>query len=226
MREITRQLLEMYRRLVQHLGPQQWWPAETPFEVMVGAVLTQNTNWRNVERAIANVKARAPFTPHALYALPPAELASLIRPAGYFNIKTKRLRHFLEFFLTSYHGEVEQMRAQPLESLRAELLRVSGIGPETADSILLYALGKLTFVVDAYTHRILRRHYLSPVETTYDELQSLFHEHLPAEVVHFNEYHAVIVAAGKRWCRKTRPDCAHCPLRGLNWPAGMVVAAE
>lgn len=211
----------IYTRLHAHFGPQHWWPGESPFEVMVGAILTQNTNWRNVAQAIANLKARELLRPHALAALPPAELAALIRPAGYFNIKTKRLRSFLHYFLERYDGDVERMRAQSLATLRAELLEVSGIGPETADSILLYALGKPVFVIDTYTHRILRRHTLSPEETTYEELQSLFHDHVPAEPEHYNEYHALLVAVGKAFCRKSHPQCGACPLRGINWPDGM-----
>lgn len=211
----------IYTRLHAHFGPQHWWPGDTPFEVMVGAILTQHTSWRNVAQAIANLKARDLLRPHALAALPPAELAAWIRPAGYFNLKTKRLRSFLHYFLERYDGDVERMRAQSRDTVRAELLQIEGIGPETADSILLYALGKPVFVIDAYTHRILRRHALSPEETTYDELQSLFHDQVPADPAHYNEYHALLVAVGKEFCRKSHPQCGDCPLRGINWPDGM-----
>jgi endonuclease III related protein len=184
---------------------------------MVGAILTQNTNWHNVERALVNLKEVAAFTPQVLYALPPAALAQAIRPAGYFNLKTQRLRNYLQYFLDTYAGDVDRMGRESLSQLRAELLGVTGIGPETADSILLYALEKPIFVVDAYTHRVLQRHHLSDEETTYDALQAVFMDQLPADVPLFNEYHALIVAVGKQWCKRTKPQCALCPLEGLNW---------
>lgn len=210
-------LKTIYSRLAGHFGPMHWWPGETPFEVMVGAILTQNTNWGNVARAIANLKACGALDPHAMAALPEAQLAQAIRPAGYYNVKARRLRHFLDYFLATHDGDAVRMRMQPLAQLRRELLAVKGIGPETADSILLYALGKPVFVVDAYTHRVMQRHYLSAEETTYDDLQSLFQDHLPADVVHFNEYHALLVNVGKHFCRPREPKCAQCPLNGVNW---------
>lgn len=207
----------IFSRLAAHFGPMRWWPGETPFEVMVGAILTQNTNWGNVARAIANLKACGVLDPHVMAALPAAQLAQAIRPAGYFNVKARRLRHFLDYFLATYDGDVARMRAQPLAQLRCELLAVKGIGPETADSILLYALDKPVFVVDAYTHRVMQRHFLSAEETTYDELQALFQDHLPADTTHFNEYHALLVNVGKHFCRPREPKCTQCPLNGLNW---------
>ena len=153
--------------------------------------------------------------PHALYALHPNTLASLIRPAGYFRVKTKRLRSFLKFFLDKYNGDVAAMKKNPLPVLREELLEVNGIGPETADSILLYALEKPVFVVDAYTHRILSRHFLCEEESVYDDLQSFFMDRLAPDVSHFNEYHALLVNIGKDYCRKN-PKCSECPLNSIN----------
>lgn len=184
---------------------------------MVGAILTQNTNWGNVKKAIANLKAAGVFSPMQLYQLPPLMLASLIRPAGYFNVKARRLRHFLHYFLERYAGDVARMAMRPLAALREELLRVKGIGPETADSILLYALAQPTFVVDTYTHRILYRHYLITEEATYDEIQSLFMDQLPPDVAFYNDFHAQLVAIGKTFCRPKNPRCAACPLNGCNW---------
>lgn len=183
---------------------------------MVGAILTQNTNWKNVERAISNLKSANVLTPQKLFDLSPITLARLIRPAGYFRVKAKRLRHFLQFFLEVYKGNVEKMATRPLDRLRAELLGVNGIGPETADSILLYALHKPIFVIDAYTKRVLHRHGLCSEDDGYDELQAFFMDNLDADVTHYNEYHALIVEVGKAFCR-TVPKCHECPLNGWNW---------
>ncbi len=206
---------ELYQRLWEVWGPQGWWPGETPFEVAVGAILTQNTNWTNVARAIAVLKDQDVLEPHALQDLPEAELARLIRPAGYYNIKARRLKNFLDFLGDHYGNSMAVMAADTLASLRPALLTVKGIGPETADSILLYALSKPTFVVDAYTFRILSRHGLIPEAYAYEELRQLFMEHLPAEVPLFQEYHALLVRLGKAWCRP-KPQCAACPVQG--WP--------
>jgi endonuclease-3 related protein len=210
-----RLLDELYQRLWKVLGPQGWWPGETPFEVAVGAILTQNTNWTNVARAIAVLKEQDVLEPQALHDLPEEELARLIRPAGYYNIKARRLKNFLDFLGNHYGNSMAVMAADNLESLRPALLTVKGIGPETADSILLYALSKPTFVVDAYTFRILSRHGLIPETYAYEELRQLFMEHLPAEVPLFQEYHALLVRLGKAWCRP-RPQCDACPIQG--WP--------
>ncbi len=204
-------LLRYFQTAHDRLGPQGWWPGETPFEVCVGAILTQNTNWKNVEKAIANLKSRDLLDPRRLYALPVGELASLIRPAGYFNIKAKRLRNFLKFLLEEYDGDLDRMFAERLETLREKILSVKGIGPETADSILLYAGHKLIFVVDAYTRRILLRHELISEEAEYHEIQRYFMDHLPDDLQSFNEFHALIVNIGKNWCKSREPDCAHCP---------------
>lgn len=212
----TKLLQEVYKRLFRHYGPLHWWPGETPFEVMVGAVLTQNTAWSNVEKAIANLKKHKLLSPHKLYRLKPSRLAALIRPAGYFRVKTKRLRNFLKFLLEECHGDIARLKRQPLETLRQKLLAVNGVGPETADSILLYALGKPVFVIDAYTKRILARHYLAKEKATYEELQALFTSRLKPNTPFYNEFHAQIVYAGKDFCR-TKPRCEHCPLNGFNW---------
>lgn len=204
-------LLDYYQTALKSLGPQHWWPGETPFEVCVGAILTQNTNWKNVEKAIVNLKERDLLEPHRLAALSAGELAPLIRPAGYFNIKAKRLKSFLKFLIGEYAGDLGRMFSERREVLREKLLAVSGIGPETADSILLYAGDKPVFVIDAYTKRILLRHELIGEEADYHEMQEYFTGHLPEGAPLFNEFHALIVAIGKNWCYRSEPDCPHCP---------------
>jgi len=207
-------LNRIYGLLYKNFGPQHWWPGETPFEVMVGAILTQNTSWGNVEKAISNLKRAEVLEPQKLLKLPTTKLAEFIRPAGYFNIKTKRLRNFLKFFMESYDGSVKKMEAVSLSKLREELLSVNGVGRETADSILLYALDKPIFVCDTYTYRILTRHNLCGEEADYDELQSIFMDNLPEDVKLFNEYHALMVRVGKEFC-KPKPACEGCPLKIL-----------
>ncbi|OGG54003.1 MAG: endonuclease [Candidatus Handelsmanbacteria bacterium RIFCSPLOWO2_12_FULL_64_10] len=212
MHPVKRRLLKIYDTLSRAFGPMRWWPAETPFEVMVGAILTQNTAWTNVEKAIANLKARGLMQAERLAALDPAGLAALIRPAGYFNVKARRLRAFLDYFLNAYGGDVGRMRREEAVRLRAELLSVHGVGAETADSILLYALGKPVFVVDAYTRRVFHRLGLSAADASYDDLQRMFVSALPCDADLYNEYHALIVALGKDFC-KPRPHCEACPLK-------------
>ena len=209
-------LQELYQQLRGAFGPQNWWPADTPFEVAVGAILTQNTNWGNVSRAIAALKGQDLLTPQALHELPETELARLIRPAGYYNLKARRLKNFLDFLANRYGNSMERLASDDLEALRPALLSIKGVGPETADSILLYALGKPTFVVDAYTFRILSRHGLIAEVCPYEELRQLFMEHLPAQVPLYQEYHALLVRLGKEWCRP-QPRCPTCPVDG--WPA-------
>ncbi|MBM2835096.1 MAG: Endonuclease [Candidatus Brocadiaceae bacterium] len=196
------------------LGPRQWWPGETPFEVIIGAILTQNTNWSNVEKAIKNLKTAGKLSPEGMYELSVTELAELIRPSGFFNVKAKRVKAFINWLFSRYEGNLSKMFAQDLQALRSELLSVKGIGPETADSILLYAGNMPTFVVDAYTHRIFSRHELIPEESTYDEMKSFFEENLPEDVQLFNEYHALLVNIGKTFC-KTKKVCEPCPLKDL-----------
>ena len=203
-----------YDVLLSHFGPQNWWPGDSPFEVMVGAILTQNTNWKNVSKAIANLKQADLLDPHRLADLDHESLAALIKPAGYFNIKAKRLRNFLNWLIDRFDADLEAARALDTDSLRAELLAIKGIGPETADSILLYGFGKLTFVVDTYTCRFLWRHHLTDEDFDYAYVQELFTDALPAELPLYNEYHALLVALGKTYCRP-RPRCAECPLNSF-----------
>jgi endonuclease-3 related protein len=207
-------LLEIYDRLYTHFGPQHWWPGDTPFEIAVGAILTQNTNWGNVEKAITNLKKAKKLNSKALRNISPTKLASLIRPAGYFNIKADRLKHFIDFLADNYNGSMKKMRAEEALLLREKLLGVKGVGPETADSMLLYALEKPVFVIDAYTKRILSRHKLVSEKAAYHDLQDIFYENLPQDVKLFNEYHALFVMLGKDYCRP-KPRCEGCPLQGL-----------
>jgi len=204
-------LLKIYERLFSFYGPQNWWPGDTPFEIAVGAILTQNTNWGNVEKAINNLKKERVLNAKALYALPVNKLASLIKPSGYFNIKAKRLRSFLDFLVNNCNGSLKRMAKEDLSSLRPKLLAVNGIGPETADSILLYALGKPVFVVDAYTKRVLSRHGLMDYKASYEDYQRLFHRELDENLQLFNEFHALFVMVGKDYC-KPKPLCERCPL--------------
>ena len=208
-------LTEVYRRLFDAFGPQHWWPGETPFEVMVGAVLTQNTNWQNVERAIKNLREADVLEPLALYDVPVEELEDLIRPAGYFRVKAKRLRALLELLVERYGGSIEAMFAVGLLELRRQLLEVNGVGPETADSILLYAGELPTFVVDAYTYREFARHGWIGFDAEYDQIQDYVQSELPQEAPMYNEFHALLVRLGKDFCKKTNPKCAECPLREL-----------
>ncbi|MBF0506626.1 MAG: endonuclease III domain-containing protein [Nitrospirae bacterium] len=209
-----KRLLEVYDKLYAYYGPQDWWPGDSPFEVAVGAILTQNTNWTNVEKAIANLKAARLLSARALHGLTTSQLASLIRPSGYFNIKAKRLKAFLAFLSESFHGSMKEMKKGDFSSLRPALLGVNGIGPETADSILLYALDKPVFVVDAYTKRVMSRHGVMDPGASYDEYQLLFHRALDNDVPLFNEYHALLVMVGKDFC-KPKPLCENCPLTSL-----------
>jgi len=205
----------IYRILFNFFGPQHWWPAQTPFEVMVGAVLVQNTNWKNAERVIDQLKRRSLLTPKKLNALNVRALASHIRPVGYFNVKAKRLKNFLSFFIDHYSGSVGRMKACSGTALRRELLSVNGIGPETADSILLYALQKPFFVIDAYTRRVFSRHGIIGKNDVYEKAQQIFMRSLPCDVKLYNEYHALIVKVAKDFCR-TKPLCLACPLRCLK----------
>lgn len=206
-----RTLRDMYDRMLSAYGPQKWWPAKTPTEVIIGAILTQNTAWRNVERAIANLRQAKALDWTVLRELRFEALADLIKPAGTFNVKARRLQSFITWFWERFDGRLDRMFATSLETLREELLSVSGIGRETADAILLYAGGMPTFVVDAYTARILRRHNLIDGDAGYDDIKELFESHLASDAQLFNEYHALLVNVGKLHCRP-RPNCAGCPL--------------
>ncbi len=205
--------LTAYRLLLDAYGPQHWWPADTPFEVMVGAILTQNTAWSNVERAIARLRMAQALSVPRLLALDEAVLAELIRPAGYFNVKARRLKALCAFLEQA--GVAEQPEALrhvgSLSELRARLLAVHGVGEETADSILLYALGLAVFVVDAYTRRIFSRLGWIPPQASYARIQHAFQAGLPQDAALYNEYHALIVHLGKHVCRP-RPRCGECPL--------------
>jgi endonuclease-3 related protein len=207
-------LIRLYDRLYSAFGPQQWWPAKTPFEVIVGAVLTQNAAWRNVEQALANLRNKRVLVPRALHQLPQSELAELIRPSGYFRLKAQRLKNLTAFLFDRYRGSLKRMFSTELATLRRELLTVNGIGPETADSILLYAGNLPTFVVDTYTQRVLKRHGWIEPEADYHTVKRRFEETLLAEAALFNEFHALLVRVGNQYCRKT-PDCEHCPLAEL-----------
>ena len=200
--------------LYDAFGPQNWWPGETSFEVIAGAILTQNTNWTNVEKAIANLKSAERLSPQGLRHIELARLAELIRPAGYYNLKSRRLKNFVDWLFDNYVGEVGNLRSVDTDRLRTELLTVKGVGRETADSILLYALDRPVFVVDAYTARITVRHGLIEPDAGYEQLRELFESNLPQDIQLFNEYHALLVRAGKEFC-KTKARCSGCPLEGL-----------
>lgn len=208
-------LTKIYQTLYRAYGPQHWWPGETPFEVMVGAMLTQNTSWKNVEKAIAALKGKGVLHPEGIHQLRESTLASLIRSSGYYRIKARRLKAFVTFLLSEYQGDLEKMKKEELTTLREKLLHVNGIGPETADSILLYALQKPIFVVDAYTRRILSRHRIVSEKASYDDIQTLFMNHLPRDQKLYNEYHALLVHLGKNVCKK-KPECDLCPIRDVR----------
>jgi endonuclease-3 related protein len=212
-----RTLERYYRLLAERFGPTGWWPGDSPFEIAVGAILTQNTAWGNVEKAIANLKRAKMLSPRAILDADCATLEDMLRPSGYFRVKAKRLRNFCEYLVVRYAGSMKRMARVPLEKLRPELLKVHGIGPETADDILLYAGGKPVFVVDAYTRRILSRHGLVSGDVPYGPLREFFESALPPHVDLFREYHALIVHTGKEYCR-TKPRCDECPLKATLTP--------
>lgn len=241
----TNDLRAYYDALFAALGPQHWWPSSRsggPFEIIVGAILTQSTAWTNVEKAIANLRSARTLTPRAIERIPLPRLARLIRPSGYFRQKAKKLKAFVRFLRSNYGGSLARMFRTPTAALREQLLAVHGIGPETADSILLYAGRHPVFVVDAYTRRILLRHALihepvsvdvsslarrgdrglgispdplPPTGTAYEEVRALFESSLPRDAQLFNEFHALLVHTGKHFCRPRDPRCDSCPLRGF-----------
>jgi endonuclease III related protein len=206
------QLGGVYAALRKAFGHQRWWPGETPFEVMIGAILTQNTAWTNVKKAISNLKKSKALSFKALRRISSKKLARLIRPAGYFNVKADRLKCFMNFLDHECHGDLSQLKQEAMPLLRQKLLAVKGIGPETADSILLYALDKKSFVIDAYTKRIFSRHGLASDAESYEGWREIFTRALPADLDLYNDYHAQIVRVGKDYCRKS-PRCEACPLR-------------
>jgi len=202
--------MEMYEAMRARFGHRGWWPGDGPLEIAVGAILTQNTNWSNVEKAIGNLKAARCLTVADLHTMPRERLAELIRPAGYFNVKAVRLRNFIAA-VDRAGGDIEAFLDRPIPALREALLPIKGIGRETADSIILYAAGKCTFVVDAYTYRICLRHGLIAPEDDYDQIKEMFESSLPEQVDLYNDYHAQLVAVGKAYCRP-RARCEGCPL--------------
>lgn len=214
LKQTTTILLDIFQRLYRHYGDQHWWPGETPFEIIIGAILTQSTSWKNVEKAIANLKREHLLSCQALLQIEEKQLAKLIRSSGYYNAKAKKVKSFVRYLHDRYQGRLDKMFATPLSELRQELLAVYGIGEETADSILLYAGNKPVFVIDAYTKRIFSRLGLSQPEIKYQDLQQLFMRHLPTNPKLFNEYHAVLVAFGKNQCTK-QPKCPICFLKAL-----------
>ena len=205
----------LFMSLYMAFGAQHWWPGQTRFEIIVGAILTQNTNWGNVEKAIRQLKQGKCLTPKAMRAVTFPRLTSMIKSAGYFNVKAKRLKNFTSFLYKEYGGSLSRMAQQDGRVLRVQLLSVNGIGPETADSILLYAFNYPIFVVDAYTKRILYRHNLASYTDDYHTLQEYFHTTLPRHTQTFNEYHALIVRVGKDFCKPT-PRCEECPLKDFH----------
>jgi endonuclease-3 related protein len=198
--------------LLAHYGPPKWWPAETPFEVMVGAILTQNTAWKNVEKAIRNLKTYDLLDARKIHELDQDTLALAIKPAGTYNLKAARLKGFVAWYLERFDGDPEKMKRLPPGRLREELLEVKGIGPETADAILLYALEIPSFVVDTYAHRVLTRHELALDEATYDDLKEYFERSLPRDATLYSDFHALIVSVGKEFCRP-KARCEGCPLK-------------
>lgn len=210
LRRMKSLLQNIYRKLDAAYGNLNWWPADSPFEVAIGAILTQNTNWQNVEKALANLRAAEALAAHKIASLDPDKLEQLIRPSGYFRQKAERLQLFCRYLL-KHHGRIEILLQQPLERARAELLGLKGIGPETADSILLYAGEHPSFVVDAYTRRIFGRLGLLDGSESYAQIRELFMHSLPPQVALYNQYHALIVEHAKRHCL-TRPRCQNCPL--------------
>jgi len=209
------ELMRYYEAMSGALGPMHWWPADTPFEVIVGAILTQSTAWVNVERAMDNLRAAKMLTPSALLKVAPSRLAALVQPSGYFRQKAKKLKSFVRFLHAEYAGSLTRMFRTPTPELRAKLLSVHGIGPETADSILLYAGNHPVFVVDAYTRRIFGRHGMISGEPHYEDIRAPFEAALASHPPLLNEFHALIVNTGKNWCRKSAPRCADCPLQHL-----------
>jgi len=226
----TRDLRRAYQLMLRHFGHQHWWPGETPFEICVGAILTQNTSWTNVDRAIANLKAAQVLEPGKLFALPESKLAQLIRPAGYFNVKARRLRAFLRVLVETFGGNLSRLFAGETPVVRERLLAIHGVGPETADSLLLYVGGHSSFVIDAYTKRIFERHGWvkgkrkaesgKNNETSYDTLKVLCETALDQKggagrLDYWQDYHAQLVMVGKQFCRKRAPHCEVCPLKPL-----------
>ncbi len=214
---MQRTLRRLYSLMAGHFGPTGWWPGDSAFEIAVGAILTQNTAWVNVEKAIANLKREGLLSPQDILESPIETIERALRPSGYFRVKARRLRSFCAYLVECHGGSLGRMSRRPLDELRPELLAVHGIGPETADDILLYACGHPVFVVDTYTRRILSRHGLVPNDIGYEPLRALFERHLDPDVDVFKEYHGLVVLTGNRYC-KAIPRCGECPLRRMLRP--------
>lgn len=204
-------LLRFFELMMGHYGATGWWPGDSPFEIAVGAILTQNTSWTNVERAIANLKTACLLTPRRILRCSLEELETALHPSGYFRVKARRLRSFCAYLVERHGGSMRRMARVPLDALREELLDIHGIGPETADDILLYACDKPVFVVDAYTRRIFARHGMVPHDVGYEKLRQFFERRLDPDVAMFQEYHGLLVYIGKDFCKR-RPNCEACPL--------------
>jgi endonuclease-3 related protein len=211
---IENRLRSIYQILFAHFGHRRWWPARTPFEVCVGAILTQNTSWKNVVKAISNLDEADRLDALRLYEIREEDLATIIRPAGYYNIKAKRLKNFITHVVEKHDGSLDKMFLASVDDLRKELLSINGVGRETADSMILYAAGKPIFVIDVYTRRVLRRHGILGAEADYDEAQSVFHRNIEPDVALYNDFHAQFVAVGSNYCG-TKPKCSGCPLEGM-----------
>ena len=209
---LNSRLREIYDALREEFGHRSWWPGDGPFEVMVGAILTQNTNWDNVETAIDNLKERDVLNPPAILNVEQEDLQDLVRPAGYYRQKAARVKRLSQWLMDNCDGAVELLQKWPRDELRKELVSIRGVGPETADSIMLYALDKPVFVVDTYTLRVTTRHGLIERNCTYYDLQNLFQDHLPEDLDLYRDFHAQLVEVGKRYCRPT-PKCQNCPVR-------------
>jgi endonuclease-3 related protein len=216
-------LRDLHDALLAHYGHQKWWPADDSFEVMIGAILAQNTAWKNVEKAIQNLRTFELLDVRKLHELDQDTLALAIKPAGTFNVKAARLKAYIAWYVRRFDADLERMKQVPPDRLREELLEIKGIGPETADAILLYAVEAPTFVVDTYAHRVLTRHDLAMEEATYEDLKEAFERELPRDVKVYNELHALIVAVGKEYCRP-KPRCEKCPLRPLLPPGSPLLS--
>ena len=212
----SKSLLKIYNLLYEKFGARHWWPGDTRLEIILGAILTQNTAWKNVEKAIKNLKRERILKLGPLTRISEKKLPKLIKPAGYYNIKSNRVKNFLSFLNAEYRGNLDRMLKTKTRKLRSELLGIKGIGPETADSILLYAGGKPVFVVDAYTKRVFSRHGFAAQEAEYEGWQQLFQDNLPKDVKLYNEFHALIVELGKEFCSSKNPMCTKCPIRRIN----------
>ena len=212
------ELLAYYREMMRRLGPQGWWPARTRLEVIVGAILTQNTSWENAAKGIRGLRRAGLLNWQALRRVSQPKLQGAIRAAGFYRQKAQTIRNFLLWLHRTHGGSLRRMFAEPAETLRQELLGVKGLGPETVDAVLLYAGGKPFFVADAYTRRILARHEFISPQADYATAQEFLHRHLPADAGLFNESHALFVEVGKRYCKRSSADCAACPLE--SWLPG------